>query len=113
MEMLNKIELIGKVGRVKIIPINKNRIASFSMMTEYAAATSGGNHVIETTWFHCTAFDNIVHDIDKLESGASVHVIGRLRLRKYIGEDCNERELNDVVVHKLDFVNNVARPGLE
>lgn len=46
--------------------------------------TKDGNSVIEPTWHHVTAWEGWdIHNLNQLKKGSFVHVLGRLRNRKY------------------------------
>ena len=84
MEMLNKVELIGIVGAVDVKQVADTMVANFSMATNISYNDNGGNVFIETTWFSVAAVGSSlkVNDIDKLQHGLPVRVIGRLRTNK-------------------------------
>ena len=102
MEYLNRIELRGIVGRVSIRQIGNISLAELSLMTDYAYRDSSGNGVIETTWFSITAFEGKkICQLERLEKGITVYVVGRLRIRRYTGADGSERSLPEIVAHEI------------
>ena len=50
MEQINKIELRGNVGNVKLQTVGNNENIRFSVATNYAYKDKEGRPVIETTW---------------------------------------------------------------
>ena len=105
MEQLNKIELLGVVGSVRLQDIGERRMAKFSMVTNRAYKTKEGAPVIESTWHNVTAFEGRqVKDLDRLEKGRIVHVWGRLQIQHYTGFDGTERTSVDVLCSHLEFI---------
>lgn len=49
MEQLNRIELKGNVGNVKVQTVGDNEVARFSVATNYVFKGKDGQPVIETT----------------------------------------------------------------
>ena len=96
MEYLNKIELKGRVGQVNIINVANTRGAHFSLLTQRIYKNNGGEAVIEDTWHDVTAWENEGVMIDAIERGASLHVTGRIRFRRYAGPDGIERSTHDI-----------------
>ena len=57
MEQINKIELRGNVGNVKLQTVGNNENIRFSVATNYAYKDKEGRPVIETTWHNVTAWN--------------------------------------------------------
>ena len=55
MEQLNKIELRGNVGNIRVQAVGENEVANFSLATNFAYKSKDGTPVIETTWHNITA----------------------------------------------------------
>lgn len=105
MEQLNKIELLGVVGSVRMQDIGERRMAKFSMVTNRAYKNKEGAPVIESTWHSVTAFEGrLVQDLERLEKGRVVHVWGRLQIQHYTGIDGTERTSVDVLCTHLEFI---------
>ena len=51
---INRVELQGRVGTVRISPVHDTIVANFSVMTEHMYETSDGNKVVEATWMCCS-----------------------------------------------------------
>ena len=99
MEQLNKIEILGIVGNVRIQDVADTKVANFSVATNYAYKSKDGSIIIETTWE-----GDSIHGLDKLKKGSSVHVCGRLRNRKYLAPDGSERTTCDILAGSLKIV---------
>lgn len=99
MEPLNRIELRGIVGSIRTSNVSNTRVANFSVATNYSYTDKDGRPVIETTWHYVTAYG-----ISNLEKGDKVHVLGRLRARRYLSSDGVERMTYEVIANKVDLI---------
>ena len=105
MEQLNRIEIRGIVGSVRVQNVGDTKVANLSVATEYAFTTKDGGAVIETTWHYVTAWEGQdIQNLDQLEKGSGIHVIGRLRNRKYSTPDGIERIVYDIVASKVEMI---------
>lgn len=105
MEQINKIELLGTVGSVRLQNVADKRMAKFTMVTNRAYKNKEGAPVIETQWHNVTAFEGRnVHDLDRIEKGRAVHVWGRLQVQHYTGLDGTDRTAVDVICNRLDLI---------
>lgn len=100
MEFLNKVELKGVVGRVSTTKVADKNITNFSLMTEQVNVSEDGTQTTEVTWFNCTTFNEIAINV-----GDHAHVLGRLRIRRYIAADGLERVIYEVVVHSVTILD--------
>lgn len=102
MEQINKIELLGVVGSVRLQRIGDKQMAKFTMVTNRAYKNKEGEPVIETQWHNVTAFEGKnVQELEKIEKGCIAHVWGRLQVQKYTGIDGVDRTAVDVICTKL------------
>lgn len=105
MEQINRIELAGIVGSVRIQHFGDKQMARFTVVTNRAYKNREGAPVIETTWHNVAAFEGkFVQDIEKLEKGMPVKVIGRLQIQRYTGMDGIERTSVDVICSRLTLL---------
>ncbi len=110
MEYLNLIELRGVVGRAEIATPGDTRICRFSVVTEYCYK-QGGEPVIETTWFRLGAWEGKNKpDLDKLQPGTWVHVLGRIRTYKYTAPDGTERNNWEVMANRVEILEREDTP---
>ncbi len=104
MEQLNKIELKGNVGNVRISDVGENKVARFSLATNFIYKGREGDAVIETTWHNIVAWSGRnMPDLTKIEKGASLYVSGRVRTSKFTGSDGTEKQIYEVVANKIAF----------
>ena len=105
MEQLNRIEIRGNVGSVRVQNVGDTKVANISVATDYGYTTKDGSSVIETTWHYVTAWEGKdIQNLDQLKKGSFIHVIGRLRNRKYTTPDGIERIAYDIVANKVELI---------
>ena len=114
MEQINRIELLGIVGSVRLQHFNDKQMAKFTVVTNRAYKNKEGAPVIETTWHNITAFEGrYVQDLDRLEKGRAVHLFGRLQVQRYTGIDGVEKLAVDVMCSRLIFLPEDAEVQYE
>ena len=105
MEQLNKVELRGVIGVIRVQNVGENRYATMSVATNYCYRGGDGCPVIETTWHIVTAWEGgNCRDLDLLQKGDKIHVTGRLRCRKYLDAVGIERTQTEVIASNLEKV---------
>lgn len=106
MEFLNRIELRGVVGRADVNTVGSNRVCNFSVVTEYSGVE------LETTWFNVSAWGGreVMPDLTTIQKGCWVHVVGRLRLRRYTTQDNEERTAIDVMARSVKVLPREEDP---
>ena len=103
MEQLNKVELRGILGVIRVQNVGENRYAIMTVATNYAYRNAEGGAVIETTWHNVTAWEGKgCQDLSSLKKGDWVHVIGRLRCRRYTDAAGIDRTQMDIVANNLE-----------
>lgn len=110
LESLNRVELKGRIGAVKVIRLSETSMARLSVATNYAYKGSDGCAVIETTWHTVVVWEGkgvSRETIESIAKGDAVHVIGRIRLQKYTDSEGVERTIPEIVAHKLEKMSNV------
>lgn len=95
----------GTVGSVRLQHINDKTVAKFSVVTNRAYKNKEGAPVIESQWHNVTAFEGRnVQELERVEKGMPIHVVGRLQVQRYTGIDGAEHTSVDVICSKLDFI---------
>lgn len=102
---LNRIELIGNVGRDPEMrytpsgaPVTQFRVAVNSIRR----GAEGGQAVEETDWFTVVCWNRLAEFADQyIRKGAKVYVAGRLRVRRYTGNDGSERTAVEVIAREV------------
>ena len=105
MEYLNRIELKGRIGTIRINDVNEAKVAHFSVITEHLYKTREGNVVSEDTWFNVTAWNSReMPDFDKLSKGMPIYVSGRMRTSRYTSADGTEKLYYEILANRIRFV---------
>ena len=100
MEQMNKIELKGFVGNVRVQSVGNSKNVRFSVATNYAYKDRSGCPVIETTWHSVSAWDKGT----ELRKGDYVHVVGRLRNQRYTDCEGREQVIVEVVAREVERI---------
>ena len=104
-EHINRIEILGVIGNIRLTNVGDTRLVSFTMATNYAFRDKEGRPVIETTWHNVRALEGEhIRDLDRIERGSTVHVIGRLQMQRYVSAEGAERVSVTVLAHRLDIL---------
>ena len=101
---INRVELQGRVGTVRIQSVDDQLVASFSLATEHSFKLKDGAIVTETTWSHICGFESRNVCLEGLSRGVLVHLTGRLRTSRYTAADGTERTFTEVVAERLKVV---------
>ena len=101
---INRVELQGRIGTVRIYPAGEGVAAAFSVHTDHVYSNNDGQAICETTWHNVCALPSSEVHVDGLERGVLVHVEGRLRASKYTAADGSERVFTEVVATSLKVI---------
>lgn len=105
MNYINKIEIAGVVGAVNVSNVSGTKVARFSVMTENSSTSKDGGWVVETCWFPCVAWDGgKITGLDKIQKGSKVYVCGRVRVRRYVDSEGNDRQCWEIVANELKLL---------
>ena len=87
--------------------VGETRYATMSVATNYCYKDAEGCPVIETTWHQVTAWEGKgCPDLSLLKKGAKIHVIGRLRCRRYVDAAGIERTQFDIVANTVERIES-------
>ena len=104
MEFLNRIEIQGVVGSVKITPVGDTRVARFSVCTETTYKGTAGI-VIDCCWFQVSAWESEkITCLDQIEKGKAVRVSGRVRVQRYTDNEGIERQCWEVMAREVELM---------
>lgn len=102
MEQINRIEILGIVGNVRLQRLNNRLMARFTVVTNRAYKNKEGAPVIETQWHNVTAFEGKnVRDLEMITKGDAVHVWGRLQVQHITNAEGVDRTYVDIICNKL------------
>lgn len=103
--MLNKVELCGIVGTVRTQNVNGKSYASVSLVTEYDYNDKSGCEIVETTWHQVFAYEgDKCKNISSITRGSKLHVLGRLRCRRYCDASGNDRTSVEIVAQEVNII---------
>lgn len=110
MESLNRVELVGTVGRVTINAVGDTKAARLSMATEYGYRAKDGGWIRETTWFNVTAFqEKSATPLEGIAKGSIVRVKGRLRNIRFTDAVTGaERNITEVYASGLELLSDTG-----
>ncbi len=109
METINRVELQGTVGNVRLQEAGDRKVIHFSLVTNRVARNREGENIVETCWHNVEAWEGQnIADLDRIVKGCNVHVSGRIRYSKYVGNDKIERTSTDIIASKLELVEDGA-----
>lgn len=101
-EHINRIELQGHVGTVRMNEYNGSKVVNFSLATELLYKSRDGVAVSETTWHNIVAWDGSqMPDLDKIVKGVPVNVTGRLRENRYTSAEGVEKQIYEVLANRI------------
>lgn len=105
MEQLNKVELRGVLGTIRLQNVGESSFATMMVATNYCFKDGDGCPVIETTWHMVTAWEGKgCQDLSLLKKGDKIHVTGRLRCRRYLDSAGIDRYQTDIVASELERI---------
>ena len=107
---LNKVMLIGHLGDdVKMHYFdNGGALGRFPLATnETYTNKSTGERVTNTDWHNIVVRNKAAEVFEKyLSKGDKVYIEGRIKTRKWTGEDGNDRYTTEINVDDFTFLNN-------
>lgn len=105
MEYINSVEIIGRVGSIRVREVSGLKHATISVATEHVFKNNEGAVYVETDWHCVKAFNGEkIEDIDKIKVSDMLYIIGRLRTQCYIDSAGIERRNTEIVASKIMFV---------
>ncbi len=105
--MLNKIMLIGNLGRDPEMNYTPSGVAvtKFSLAVSRMAKTSTGEKQEETEWFNIVAWQQLAETCNTyLRKGMKVYIEGRLTQRKYVDREGAQRTAIDVIANNMEIL---------
>ncbi|HUZ01883.1 MAG TPA: single-stranded DNA-binding protein [Thermomicrobiaceae bacterium] len=101
---LSKIQIIGNLGRdpeMRYTPSGAP-VTEFSVAVNRRRRGQDGQQVDETDWFRVVCWSRLAEISDQyLRRGMRVYVDGRLQIRRYTGNDGQERTSVEVIANDL------------
>ncbi|MFQ5902621.1 MAG: single-stranded DNA-binding protein [Candidatus Binatia bacterium] len=113
--MLNKVFLIGRLGRDPDVRFKSNAkaVARLSIATTETRQGSNGDRQEYTEWHQVVVWDRHAEACGKhLAKGSLVFVEGTIRMRAWQDKDRGERRVTEIVARTVKFLGNGAQ-GLQ
>lgn len=103
---INRVELQGRVGTVRIQSVGDQMVSTFSLQTNHFYILKDGSaKVCETAWHYISAFESAEVVTKGLTRGSLVHIEGRLRTNRYTAADGSERTFTEVLATSLKVLD--------
>ena len=103
---INRVELQGRVGTVRIQSIGEQLVSTFSLQTNHVyVLKDGSSSVCETAWHCISAYESESVVTEGLTRGSLVHLEGRLRTNRYTSTDGSERTFTEVIATSLKVLD--------
>jgi len=106
--MLNKIMLIGNLGRDPELQVKSDGtpFTRFSLAVSRTYKTANGEKREETEWFNVVAWRQLAETCERyLHKGSKVYIEGRLQQRKYTDKNGIERTAVEVIASDVQFLD--------
>lgn len=105
MEYLNRVELKGIVGNIRVQTYDENRMARIGLATDYAYKAADGSLIVDTSWHNVVAWEGQkVPCIDRIKKGTKLHVVGRIRYQRFTGVDGVDRISTEILASEINVI---------
>ena len=112
MGSLNKILLIGNVGRDPEIRLSKNgdSMATFSLATSYGYKSAEGDRDQSTEWHRIVMWRKLAEQAEKyVKKGRKLYIEGRLQTRTYEAPGSSEKKtITEVIADRMEFLDRAG-----
>ncbi len=112
--MLNKIMLIGNLGRDPELNVTPDGtpVTKFSLAVSRSYKSKAGETKEETEWFNIVAWNKLAEICERyLHKGSKVYIEGRLTQRKYTDRNGTERTAVDVIANDMEMLTPKSVSG--
>ena len=114
--MLNKVILIGRLGRdpeVRYMP-NGEAVCNFSVATSESWKDQSGQRQERTEWHNVTMYRKLAEIAGKyLTKGSQVYLEGKIQSRKYQGKDGIERTAYEIIANEMKILGGNSQVAQE
>ena len=112
--MLNKVILIGRLGRdpeTRYMP-NGDAVCNFSLATTESWKDQSGQKKERTEWHNITMYRKLAEIAAQyLKKGSLVYLEGKIQYRKYTGKDGIERTAYEIVCSEMKMLGGKSEGG--
>jgi len=110
--MLNKVVLIGRLGRdpeTRYMP-NGEAVCNFSVATSESWKDSNGQKQERSEWHNVTMYRKLAEIAGQyLTKGSQVYIEGKIQSRKYQGKDGIERTAYEIIANEMKMLGGNAQ----
>lgn len=110
--MLNKVILIGRLGRepeTRFMP-NGEAVCNFSVATSEKYTDKNGQRQEATEWHNVTMYRKLAEIAGQyLKQGSQVYIEGKIKSRKYTDKNGVERTAYDIIANELKMLGGNAQ----
>lgn len=114
--MLNKVILIGRLGRdpeTRYMP-NGEAVCNFSVATSEKYTDKNGQRQEATEWHNVTMYRKLAEIAGKyLTKGSQVYLEGKIQSRKYTDKNGAERTAYDIIANELKMLGGNSQAAQE
>ena len=107
MASVNKVIIVGNLGRDPEARYSSNgaAICSISVATTYKTKQQDGSYKEETEWHRVVMFNRLAEIAGEyLRKGKPVYIEGRLRTRKWQGQDGQDRYTTEIIADQMQML---------
>ena len=109
--MLNKVHLIGRLGRdpeIHYMP-NGDAVCNFSIATSESWKDQSGQKQEHTEWHAITLYRRLAEIAGQyLKKGSLIYLEGKIQSRKYTDKQGTERTAYEIVCHEMKMLGGKA-----
>ena len=98
---LNKVQLIGIVGRVELKDVSNSDLLSIRLVTDYSYKDNEGNWQKVETWHRIVKWNAPNYFKENIGVGDKLYVEGRLKTSKYTTADGSVNYSTDIVANEI------------
>ncbi len=112
--MLNKIMLIGNLGRDPELNVTAEGtpVTKFSLAVNRTYKSNAGEKREETEWFNIVAWNKLAEICERyLHKGSKVYIEGRLTQRKYTDKEGAQRTSVEVIASDMKMLDSKSSSG--
>lgn len=110
--MLNKVILIGRLGREPVLRYmaNGEAVCNFGVATSESWNDRNGQRQESTEWHNVTMYRKLAEIAGKyLTKGSQVYLEGKIQSRKYQGKDGIERTAYEIIANEMKMLGGNAQ----
>ena len=114
--MLNKVILIGRLGREPELRYmaNGEAVCNFSVATSESWKDKNGQRQEATEWHNVTMYRKLAEIAGKyLTKGSQVYLEGKIQSRKYHGKDGIERTAYEIIANEMKMLGGNSQATQE